>query len=95
MLDLCRQLADTQDSSRAVDEYQALAAAYPAEKQSLLAQIAAGRLCLKHLNDPQRALKFYQASAASPIPHLDWDANIKKGIEEAQKILTGSTVPVG
>ena len=94
-LDLCRQLEDTQDLYRAVDEYQALASAYPAEKQSLLAQIAAGRLCLKRLNDSQRASKFYQAAAASSIPHLDWDANIKKGLEEAQKTLSGSAVPVG
>lgn len=94
-LDLCRQLEDTQDLSRAVDEYQALASAYPAEKQSLLALMAAGRLCLKRLNDPQRACKFYQAAAASPIPHLDWEANIKKGLEEAQKVLAGSAVPVG
>jgi len=94
-LDLCRQLEDTQDLYRAVDEYQALASAYPAEKQSLLAQIAAGRLCLKRLNDSQRASKFYQAAAASSIPHLDWDANIKKGLEEAQKALSGSAVPVG
>jgi membrane associated rhomboid family serine protease len=94
-LDLCRQLEDAQDLSRAVDEYQALAAAYPSEKQSLLAQISAGRLCLKRLNDPQRALKFYQAAAASPIPHLDWEANIKKGLEETQKVLSASAVPVG
>ncbi len=94
-LDLCRQLEDTQELYKAVDEYQALAAAYPSEKQSLLAQIAAGRLCLRRLNDPQRACEFYQAAAASPIPHLDWDANIKKGIEEAHKALAGSAVPVG
>jgi membrane associated rhomboid family serine protease len=93
-LDLCRLLEDTQDLARAVNEYQALAAAYPVEKQSLLAQMAAGRLCLKRLNDAQRAYKFYQAAASSPIPHLDWDANIKKGTEEAQKALAGSTVPV-
>ncbi len=94
-LDLCRQLEDTQELSRAVEEYQALAAAYPAEKQSLLAQIAAGRLYLKRLNDPQRALKFYQAAGASPIAHLDWDANIKNGVEESQKALSASAVPVG
>ena len=93
-LDLCRLLEDTQDLHKAVDEYQGLAAAYPKEKASLLAQIAAGRLCLKRLNDSQRALKFYQAAAASAIPHLDWEANIKKGVEEAQKALSGSAVPV-
>jgi membrane associated rhomboid family serine protease len=94
-LDICRQLEDAQDLQKAVDEYQALSVTYPAEKQSLFAQIAAGRLCLKRLNDPKRALKFYQAAAASPIPHADWEANIKRGIEEAEKALFGSAVPVG
>lgn len=94
-LDLCRQLEDTQDLHRAVDEYDALASTYPADKQSLLAQIAAGRLCLKRLNDPDRALRFYKAAAASPVPHLDWEANIKKGLEEAEKARFGPAVPVG
>jgi membrane associated rhomboid family serine protease len=92
-LDLCRQLEDQQDLQRAVNEYEALASTYPAEKQSLLAQMAAGRLCLKRLNDPQRALRFYQAAAASSVPHLDWEANIQKGIEDAQRLLADSAIP--
>jgi membrane associated rhomboid family serine protease len=93
-LDLCRQLEDQQDPERAAKEYEALAAAYPAQKQSLLAQMAAGRLCLKRINDPQRALRFYQAAAASSVPHLEWDANIQKGIEDARRALVTSAVPV-
>ena len=92
-LDLCRQLEDQQDAERAVKEYEALASAYPAEKQSLLAQLAGGRLCLKRLHDPQRALRFYQAAAASTVPHLDWESNIQNGMEEAKRALTGSAVP--
>jgi tetratricopeptide (TPR) repeat protein len=92
-LDLCRELEDQQDLERAVKEYEALASAYPAEKQSLLAQMAAGRLCLKRLNDPQRALRFYQAAAASAVPHLDWDANIQRGIEDSQRVLASSALP--
>jgi membrane associated rhomboid family serine protease len=92
-LDLCRQLEDQQDLERAMNEYEALASAYPAEKQSLLAQMAAGRLCLKRVNDPQRALRFYQAAAASAVPHLDWEANIQRGIEDAQRVLAGWAIP--
>ena len=84
-LDLCRLIEDTQDLYRAVAEYEALAAAYPNEKQGLLANMAVGRMCLKRLNDPQKALRFYQAAAASPIPHLDWESTIRSGIEQAQK----------
>jgi hypothetical protein len=76
-----------------MNEYEALASAYPAEKQSLLAQMAAGRLCLKRVNDPQRALRFYQAAAASAVPHLDWEANIQRGIEDAQRVLAGWAIP--
>jgi membrane associated rhomboid family serine protease len=92
-LDLCRQLEDQRELERGVIEYEALASAYPATKQSLLAQMAAGRLCLKCLNDPHRALLFYQAAAASSVPHLDWDANIQKGIEDARRALVSSVVP--
>ena len=76
-------------------EYEALASAYPAEKQSLLAQLAGGRLCLKRLHDPQHALRFYQAAAASTVPHLDWESNIQNGVEEAKRTLAGSAVPTG
>jgi hypothetical protein len=86
-------LEDQQDLGRAVNEYEALASTYPTEKQSLLAQMAVGRLCLKRLDDPQRALRFYQAAAASSVPHLDWEANIQKGIEDAQRVLAGSAIP--
>lgn len=92
-LELCRQLEDQQDLERAVKEYEMLASAYPADKQSLLARMAAGRLCLKRLSDPKRALRFYQAAAASGVPHLDWEANIQRGIEDAQRVLAGSAIP--
>jgi len=89
-LELCRVLEDQQQLPRAVEEYAALAAAHPAEKQSLLAQIAAGRIYLKRLHDPASALRFYQAAAASGIPHLEWDAKIQAGIQDAQKALTSA-----
>lgn len=84
-LDLCRLIEDTQEPNHAVAEYEALATAFPDEKQGLLANMAVGRICLKRLNDPQKALRFYRAAAASPIPHLDWEPTIAAGIEQAQK----------
>jgi len=86
-LDLCRQLEDQQKLERAVEEYAQLAAAYPAEKQGLLAQLGAGRLCLKRLNRGSDALRYYEAAKLSPVPHLDWEANIERGIAEAKKFL--------
>lgn len=93
-LDLCRYLEEQQNLDRAVSEYEKLAGAYPNEKQSVLALIAAGRLCLKRLNRPAEALKFYQAAAASPVPHLEWDTNIQNGVAAANAALSGATVPV-
>lgn len=86
-LELCRYLEEQANLDRAVTEYETLVAAYPNEKQSLLALIAAGRLSLKRLNRPAEALKFYQAAAASPIPHADWDTNIQNGIKQASEAL--------
>jgi hypothetical protein len=38
-------------------------------------------------------LKFYQAAAVSPVPHLDWEPTIASGIEQAQKALGVSYNP--
>ena len=82
------RLAESQeDFSRAVSEYEGLAKACPAEKQAVLALLSAGRLSLKKLNAPDNALRFYKAAAASTVPHAEWDTNIQKGIQEAQKVL--------
>jgi membrane associated rhomboid family serine protease len=92
-LDLCRLLEDDQRLDHAVDEYSALAGAYPAEKQALLANMAAGRLCLKRLGRFSDALYFYQMAKASPVPHLDWDANIERGISEATQAACQPATP--
>jgi membrane associated rhomboid family serine protease len=92
-LDLCRLMEDQQDLSRAVSEYEALALACASEKQGLLANMSAGRICLKRLSEPQRALKFYQAAAASPVPHLEWEPTITSGIEQAQTASGVSPTP--
>ncbi len=84
-LELCRIAEGHQDYDRAVIEYEHLAKAYPAEKQSLLALLSAGRLALKKLNRPSNALLYYKAAKASKVPHLDWETNIQAGIQDAEK----------
>ena len=93
-LDLCRQLETGPDPDRAVGEYEELGRAYPAEKQGLLAQMAAGRMYLKRLNRPSDALRSYEAAQASPVPHPDWQATIDRGIAEAKKALDAHSRPV-
>jgi len=93
-LDVCRQLETQPDVTRAAEEYNELAKACPTEKQSLLAQMAAGRIYLKRLNRPTEALQHYEAAQASPLPHADWQATIDKGIAEARKVLESQTIRV-
>ncbi|PYX89401.1 MAG: hypothetical protein DMG67_15160, partial [Acidobacteria bacterium] len=89
-LNLCRGLEEQQNFDAALSEYNKLIAAYPTERQSLKAQLQAAGVCLKRLNRPQEALKFYQAAASSPIPHLDLDATIQLGIKSATTALSSS-----
>jgi len=86
-LELCRAVEAKEQFDRAVAEYENLSTTYPAERQSLFAVMAAGRLALKRLNRPSDALRFYKAAEASPVPHLDWQPNIETGIREAEKVL--------
>jgi tetratricopeptide (TPR) repeat protein len=91
-LELCRAAEGQQNFERAVEEYDKLARAYPAERQSLLALMAAGRLSLKKLNRPAEALRFFKAASDSPVPHLDWATNIQGSIVESEKALTAGDV---
>lgn len=93
-LDLCRQIETQPDQERAAGLYEELAQAYPAEKQGLLAQMAAGRIYLKRLNRPSDALRCYEAAQASSVPHPDWQTNIERGIAEARKATQPQTAPV-
>jgi tetratricopeptide (TPR) repeat protein len=92
-LDLCRVPEDQGAFERALEEYQKLAAAYPAERQSLMALLAAARICLKRLDRPQDAMKFYALVAKSPLPHLDLEPNIQTGMREARAALAAPGVP--
>jgi len=86
-LELCRLAEGQQNFERAAAEYEHLAETYPAERPCILALLSAGRLCLKKLNRPADALRYYKAASASAAPHLDWQANIEAGIRDAEKAL--------
>lgn len=90
-LELCRAVEGQGNFERAVAEYERLANAWPRERTSILALLAAGRLSLKNMNRPNEALRFYETAAKSPAPHLDWESNINKGIEDAKKNLAPVT----
>jgi membrane associated rhomboid family serine protease len=88
-LEVCRAVEAQGNHEKAVVEYGDLAKAYPGDRAGLLALLAAGRISLKNLNRPAEALRFYVAADKSPIPHLDWETNIRTGIENAKKALPG------
>ena len=92
-LELCRLAEGQRNFERAVSEYEHLAQAYPAERQSLLALLSAGRLALKQLQRPSDALLYYKAAKASRVPHLDWESNIQAGIQDAQRAVAASYAP--
>lgn len=94
-LELCKGAEEMQEFERAFSEYAELAKAYPTERQSLTAQLSAARLCLKKLNRPKDALAIYQAAAASPVPHLDWEQIIQSGMKEAKAALVPGAVAAG
>ena len=87
-LELCKGAEQLQEFDRALTEYAQLAQSYPTDRQALTAQLNAARLLLKRLNRPQDALTMYQAAAASPIPHLDWEPVIQSGIKQANAALS-------
>jgi membrane associated rhomboid family serine protease len=99
-LDFCRMLEARQEFERALREYEKLAATPASERQRLLAQLGAARICLHRLNQPQDALRFYEAASASAGPHLDLERDIRSGIREAKiaiarkKELSAAVAPV-
>ena len=77
------RLEENENPQQALTEYANLAKAHAKNRDGLMAQMAAARLCLK-ANQPQEALKWFEAAKSSPIPHLDWDHAIEAGIREAK-----------
>lgn len=90
--ELCRAAEGQEDFERAVKEYGELLAAYPKERQALLALINSARICLTKLGRPQDALDLYEAAAISAVPHLDFDQTIEKGKREAKEALSTAVV---
>jgi|KBSMisStandDraft_5_1062788.scaffolds.fasta_scaffold00071_19 membrane associated rhomboid family serine protease len=86
-LDVARAAEKLQFFDRAVSEYETLAQTNSQERQAISALLAAGRICLKQLNQPERALGFFEAAEKSPVPHLDWEQNIAAGVREAKAAL--------
>ena len=82
-IELCRHAEDQQNWERAAGEYEKLAAAWPAERASVLALISAGRIHLHHLGNPAQAKRLYAAAQNSSVPHRDWDETIRKGLDKA------------
>jgi membrane associated rhomboid family serine protease len=87
-LELCRMLEERENYERALTELQSLIQTYPSAHQALMAQMAGARICLKRLNRPEDAMKFYRAAECSPIPHLELESAIQMGIKETTAALT-------
>lgn len=89
-LEIARMLEAQQHFDRAATEYERLADSHPAEKQSILALLAAGRLYLKKLSRHEEALRCYEKANASKVPHLDWQPNIDAGLRDAKAAFSQS-----
>ena len=87
--EICRWLEEQGNYDRALSELESLITAYPADREGLMAQMAAARICLKKLSRPEEALKFYEAAAVSPVPHLDLETAIAVGRREAAAAIKG------
>jgi membrane associated rhomboid family serine protease len=86
-LELCRVPEQQKDFTRALKEYEKLAAAYPSERQGLIAQLGAARILIRRLDRPNEALVLYEAASASTVPHLDLERDIESGIQQAKDAL--------
>ena len=84
--DIARAAESLQAWERALMEYEKLASTHATDRFSIQALIGAGRMALK-LNRAQDALKFFEAAAASPVPHLDLEQAIEAGRRQAQQSL--------
>lgn len=82
-LDYAAAYEDKGEHERAVHEYETLSKAYVTDRESVLAQLAAGKIYLQQLSRPKDALKFYQAAAVSRASHADLNAEIQAGLRDA------------
>jgi membrane associated rhomboid family serine protease len=83
-LQLCRVPEKRGDYKRALREYEGLAAVHPAEREGLIAQLGAARILLTRLDRPDEALRLYEATSISAIPHLDLEREVELAMREAR-----------
>ena len=81
-MELCRYQESRQDWERAATEYQKVAQAYPNDRVSVTALVAAARIYGKQLYRMNEAVRLYQQAQASKAPHADLDAAINAGLAE-------------
>jgi tetratricopeptide (TPR) repeat protein len=91
-LDLARAAEAMQRFEVALKEFERLAAAHPRDPQGLQALLGAAR-CSQRLEQPEQAIKFYEAAQASPVPHLDIESTIVSGIRQAKQMLAAKSQP--
>jgi membrane associated rhomboid family serine protease len=80
---LCRYFEGQQNWERAAVEYEKYAHAYPNDKLAVYSLVAAARIWLKKLERRDEAARLYREAQKSPVPHMDWDDAIKRGLAEA------------
>lgn len=81
-LELCRYFEREQRWELAVEEYEKLARAFPTERATVVALVAAGGICVTNLASPERAEKLFKTAQMSPAPHSDLDAAIQAGLQK-------------
>ncbi len=81
-LAICRHLENVPNYERAAAEYESYAKAYPTDRMSVYALVAAARIQLRNLGNKSEAARLYRAADSSAVPHLDWDEAIKRGLKD-------------
>jgi tetratricopeptide (TPR) repeat protein len=84
-MELCRHLEVSQSWDRAATEYEKLAKAYPQDRLTVPALVAAARLQHQQLNNSTEALRLFRAAESSPAPRVDTDlAAIRSALQELE-----------
>src|SRR5258708_35172927 len=76
---ICQALEECGNHERALSEYENLAAAYPAQRQGVMALMASARICLKRLNRAEDGLQHFRAGGAVAVTHLDFGKTMPAG----------------
>jgi len=93
-LELAKYLEKEQAWEPAIAQYQKIIEKQPNERTSLMALMACARICLKQ-NRIAEAEKYFNAAAASPVPHLDMDGMIAAGLKQCAAANLGLSAGAG